>query len=66
MDANKKAHHHKPRSTTAMWHLAFSYARLQDCEQAKRYLDLYEKHTPKKYLNDEYDTQVKLMLASCE
>ncbi len=66
VDANRKALYHKPKSTRAMWDLAFGYARLNDCTKAKLYLGLYEKHTPKKYLGESHDKEVAQLLVSCE
>ena len=63
--ANRSALHHKPKSTRAMWDIAFGYAMLNDCTQAKYYLGLYEKHTPKKYLDESHDQQVAQMLKKC-
>ena len=66
VEANQHALYHKPRSTKAMWNIAFSYAKQNDCGKAKHYLSLYEKHTPKKYLNEDHDKEVAQILAGCE
>lgn len=57
--------HYQPRNTKSLWNIAMAYGVKGECEKAKYYFSLYKQYLPKRYWNEESETQQGYALANC-
>lgn len=62
IEATSKALYHDPKSSKALWNLAFAHTMSGDCDMGKSYIEKYKLVTKKKYWDEE---QIQLLLERC-
>lgn len=62
IEATSKALYHDPKSSKALWNLAFAYTMNGDCDKGISYIEQYKLVTKKKYVDED---QIKLLFENC-
>lgn len=58
----RKALYHNPKSSKALWNLAFAYTKNGDCDTGKNYIAKYKEVSKKKYWHED---QTNLLFEHC-
>jgi len=62
INATSKALYHDPKSSKALWNLAFAHTLMGDCDKGRSYIEQYKFATRKKYWDED---QIRLLLERC-
>ncbi len=62
IEASSKALYHDPKSSKALWNLAFAHTMMSNCEKGRIYIQQYKLATKKKYWDED---QMRLLFEKC-